>query len=1494
MTSKQLVLTLAAALGLALTGLGQAQAQSLTSISPKNARLDVLMEFTATGSAMSAVSIEGCTPDLATPPLITANQVNFRCTPHSPGPMAVRMAGVTGPERVMVDHPTRLGNPAARGMPAVAGVSLFNGNYFHEANDMTVAAKGMPFTVSRAYNSYYFSNEADLGAVDNHKPWRFNWDLRIGFVQGSNDKRVYVQRPDGSGLNFFKHADGQWYPIDQGSFDRLVFDVKTAQVSLYLRSGQKQLFSAPTAGQPGKLLSQADHHGNGFTLSYGSNGKVAAVTDPSGARHRFTYDDGARLTSVTDSSSRSVKYGWECQPSPCSGAAVQERLKTVTDVRGKVTTYNYSAFAATGAMGARSMLTSITDPRGNSVLRLSYSPDVYGNWGVSSVANGVGDTWRFAFCAAQADGSCASVVTAERFKTTLTPPLGAHRSVEFNTAGRPVLSSDGLGHISQATPTPAVGLTATTYNQAALLQAKQTSLGVAEGYATYFEYTPDRPGTLATVVDANDAFSRFTWGGDANLGLACLDSRRSPLGRLTQIQNSATCLLEQVLEPGAAVATRLSYSRSHRGYPDAVIDPLGQTTAMVYDSFGNLSQRTGAMGEVTRYSYNRVGHQLSQTAPDGGVTKRSYDPAGLLLSDTDPLGRVTSYAYDASGNQVSRTDALGQVTSYTYDAANRLTGSSRQISTGSGPQLIKTAQEYDPLGRVVRSVNPNLHADTSSYDDAGNLIVRANALNFSTRYEYDADNRPTLVVDPVGRETRSVYDRLGRIKSVTTTAGTQSYDYDDDGRVTRHTDARGNVTRYAYHPGTGRLDSVTDALGARTSASYDEAGNILSITDPNGSTTNFIYDRSNRRTKRIDANGHVWATEYDASGRVTKSTAPGGLITAHVFNLAGQLTQTRLHDGQVLAYSYDELGRRKTMGDATGTTSYEYDGAGRLTRVTHPNGKAIAYAYDPAGNRTGLTYPHGKTVSYGFDAAERLVTVTDWLNKVSSYTLNTAGQVVGQTLGNGSKASMVYDGAGRLATLLNAQGNGAVISSHALTLDGNGNIEQATVQLPLLPSFSSGSKTMKYDAANRLLTADDDDAAPSVAASHDDAGRMTGFGAEGFVFDARDLLTSVSGGVMTSSYVYNGDGHRVARTVAGVSTRHVVDPNAELPNLLAETDAAGALQRSYIYGYGLLAQISAADVSRYYHFDPTGHTLALTDAAGAVSDKYAYTPYGETSASGMTVNPFRYVGKYGVMEDGNGLHFMRARYYRADIARFVGLDKLEGSIDKAQALNRYAYVLGNPVMGVDPSGLNAVLAGMDYISDGIEGMGRGAWRGVVNIGNGVYDATIGAPATELRKCAAMIGNEWELANGFWQSSTVIVGGTVLGVPACAGGVAAASLSVPANVIKGELQGITAITLESDLISGSTKTELDATSAAIVDVGMGVRDLTGLKKGGQSISGVFKQVLKKPGKISTYEKLPGRFQKALFAGELEGAAALQSSMESAVKIYSFDWSLGAGL
>jgi len=124
---------------------------------------------------------------------------------------------------------------------------------------------------------------------------------------------------------------------------------------------------------------------------------------------------------------------------------------------------------------------------------------------------------------------------------------------------------------------------------------------------------------------------------------------------------------------------------------------------------------------------------------------------------------------------------------------------------------------------------------------------------------------------------------------------------------------------------------------------------------------------------------------------------------------------------------------------------------------------------------------------------------------------------------------------------------------------------------------------------------------------------------------------------------------------------------------------------------GLISKITPSTTASYYHYDFRGSAIALTDQSGNITDKYAYEPFGKLANSdGATNNPFKYVGRYGVMDEGNGLNFIRARYYAPELGRFITKDPLSGNDKDGQSLNRYVYALNNPVIFIDADGEAAI------------------------------------------------------------------------------------------------------------------------------------------------------------------------------------------------------------
>jgi len=200
---------------------------------------------------------------------------------------------------------------------------------------------------------------------------------------------------------------------------------------------------------------------------------------------------------------------------------------------------------------------------------------------------------------------------------------------------------------------------------------------------------------------------------------------------------------------------------------------------------------------------------------------------------------------------------------------------------------------------------------------------------------------------------------------------------------------------------------------------------------------------------------------------------------------------------------------------------------------------------------------------------------------------------------------------------------------------------------------------------------------------YDNEGQQTTKNGATYGYDNAHRLTSIG----TTAYSYDGVGNRLRATRNGVTTRYVYDAAG---NLLAEANASGAIQKYYIHAKGLAAMVTAGGQLYVYHFDGSGHTVALTDANKAIANTYAYSPYGKVFGQQETIaQPFKYAGQVGVMDEGNDLYYMRARYYDASVGRFISEDP-SGFGDGP---NLYAYVGGNPITAIDPTGLGTFALG---------------------------------------------------------------------------------------------------------------------------------------------------------------------------------------------------------
>ena len=154
---------------------------------------------------------------------------------------------------------------------------------------------------------------------------------------------------------------------------------------------------------------------------------------------------------------------------------------------------------------------------------------------------------------------------------------------------------------------------------------------------------------------------------------------------------------------------------------------------------------------------------------------------------------------------------------------------------------------------------------------------------------------------------------------------------------------------------------------------------------------------------------------------------------------------------------------------------------------------------------------------------------------------------------------------------------------------------------------------MSFDAASQIN---------SPGYKYDARGRLTQSPEGAFKWNGASQVV----GIGQTTLTYNGLGEIASRGMTQFGYNYALG----LAPIVAETSDTKPL-RYYVWTPGgeLLYAIEN-DKPLFYHFDRTGSTLALTDASGAVTDAYAYDPYGKmlghTGKSDATVHVHRQVG----------------------------------------------------------------------------------------------------------------------------------------------------------------------------------------------------------------------------------------------------------------------------
>ncbi len=1170
----------------------------------------------------------------------------------------------------------------------------------------------LPIVFSRTFNSADENTESfpPLG-----KKWSMSFARLERWVppagSGATEGLVNI-RPDGqriryyrrddasSGIQYFERVNGKfarilkdtsdnsWRLLDglieerYDSFGRLV--LKTDESGEYL----KYNYLLGTSLYPNRI-----NHSSGrfLQISYRSNGELDQITLPDGEVITYTHNARGNLETVT----YPHKGGSHLSP-PFNG------LTTVTE------TYFYE---------------DSNNP--DSITRFQNAKGLNAYWTYTSTGEAVSSVHEAGFEKMDIIGTTTSGGT-----TSITTRNALGKDTVFNfqeIAGSTKLTSvDGVANGNCVATNRSMTYDAQGYYDVVvdregntidydydghgLLTQTIAGAGTPEAITTTYEF--DTSLELPTRIANPASESTFSY-----------DERGRPIERKVKNLSSNGVTNEvRTWTYSYPEAFRQDTSEDTELIRKVVIDgprtDVSDTTTLLYDTSGRLQSITNALSQtLTVNSYDSGGRITKLTRPTGMTVEYEYHPRGWVTKITEKLAtktlsgtnenqvRVTEYAYDEVGNVERITypdgsyydfyynaqdlpfrvdNANGEMMWYDYDDEGNITRERvrHEETTTTWEAVCCTSWGEPYLEEVTTTEWVTDKEVTFTYDALGRIETYTDGVGNTSEYRHNKNDLPRWFKNPRGYQTTTTYDPLNRflIRS-NPDGGATGYGYDSAGFLDSVNDPIGVVTSFSVD-GFGDVVAESSADIGTATSEYDLAGNIESYTDARMFTTQFAdYDALNRITRIDHPSGidtvFVWDTDQpgylhqvtDDSGTTTFERNEAGEITKTTVQVSG-VTFGWISDTMVYRAEFDVGGRFRKRALPGGTTlHYGYDPAGRVNEITADHsswsstkGVATNITYLPYGPLNFVELGAGQNRILDYDSNYRLEQIVSGSSTQRSYTYDQNSNIARIYYGTtGGYTQHYYDSMDRLTYVSGPAEYGTY------RYDDNGNRIAKNNYTSDNYSYYTGTNRLGYYTGGFR--------------SYDANGNTTSANGYTLNYDARNRLSNVvSSGTTMMSYNYNVFGERVRKHSSSFEQLFFYGYGARL---LHERGSQGTVD--YIYLNGEPIALVRNGTLRVIHTDHLGRPLSVKNESGSFavwqSDGNAWESV--ENFAYIEVN-LRFPGQY--WDSETGFYYNYNRYYDPDTGRYLSTDP----IGLAGGTNRYLYANANPRGNIDPLGLESI------------------------------------------------------------------------------------------------------------------------------------------------------------------------------------------------------------